>query len=269
MTRRPPMLLIAATAVSVLTLSACGSGSLEATGDLDASKLTIYSAQHKNLTEAWAKAFQDKTGTKVQIRFGNDSSMGAQLVQEGDKSPADVFLTENSPAMTTVQNAGLFATVDPATIAQVGPAYVPSSHEWVGHRGPRRPCSSTTRSMIAEERAADVDHGPGRARVEGRWSAAAGGADFQAIVSAMLATKGEEATAALARGLKAGAKIYQSNIAIMKARELRPGADAASSTTTTGTATRREKAQQRRARSCTTSGTRTPGRSSACPAVAS
>jgi iron(III) transport system substrate-binding protein len=35
----------------------------------------------------------------------------------------------------------------------------------------------------------------------GRWGAAAGGADFQAIVSAVLATKGEEATKQWLAGL--------------------------------------------------------------------
>src|SRR4051794_8487812 len=85
-------LLAALTAVAVAALAACGS-SLEATGTLDAGKLTIYSAQHKDLTEEWAKEFQDRSGVQVQIRYGNDSSMGAQIVQEGASSPADVFLT--------------------------------------------------------------------------------------------------------------------------------------------------------------------------------
>ena len=35
--------------------------------------------------------------------------MANQIVQEGEDSPADVFLTENSPAMSIVDNAGLFA----------------------------------------------------------------------------------------------------------------------------------------------------------------
>jgi iron(III) transport system substrate-binding protein len=213
---RRPLVLTAAAAVSVLTLAACGGGSLEATGDLDAAKLTIYSAQHKNLTEAWAKAFQDKTGTKVQIRFGNDSSMGAQLVQEGGRSPADVFLTENSPAMTTVQNAKLLAPVDPATIAQVDPAYVPSSHEWVGIAA-RATVLVYNPSKIAESELPASIMDLAEPKYAGRWSAAAGGADFQAIVSAILATKGEEATTKWLAALKSGAKIYQNNIATMKA----------------------------------------------------
>src|SRR6478672_12410508 len=114
MRRRTALIALATTAT--LALTACGDGGLEAKGSLDPDKLTIYSAQHQNLTEAWAKAFQDKTGIKVQIRYGSDSSMAAQIVQEGDRSPADVFLTENSPAMTTVQNAGLLTPVDAGTI---------------------------------------------------------------------------------------------------------------------------------------------------------
>jgi iron(III) transport system substrate-binding protein len=212
---RRPAILAAAAAVAGLVLAGCGS-SLEATGELDASKLTIYSAQHKNLTEEWAKAFQDKTGVEVQIRYGSDSSMGAQLVQEGSRSPADVFLTENSPAMTTVQNAGLLATVDPATVAQVGEQYVPSSHDWVGIAA-RSTVLVYNPNKISEGELPKSLMDLAKPEYAGRWGAAAGGADFQAIVSAMLATKGEQETTAWLAALKSGAKIYQNNIAAMKA----------------------------------------------------
>jgi iron(III) transport system substrate-binding protein len=213
-TRRRPLLAVAA-AVAGLALAAC-SNSLEASGELDASKLTIYSAQHKNLTEEWAKAFQDETGIDVQIRYGNDSSMGAQLVQEGSKSPADVFLTENSPAMTTVQNAGLLAEVDPATIAQVQAPYVPSSKQWVGIAA-RSTVLVYNPGLISEAQLPKSIMDLAKPEYAGRWGAAAGGADFQAIVSGILATKGEPATAAWLTALKSGAKVYQNNIATMKA----------------------------------------------------
>ncbi|GAB3047712.1 iron ABC transporter substrate-binding protein [Intrasporangium mesophilum] len=216
MPRRPSVLAaVAAVAAAGLALAGCGS-SLEATGDLDASKLTIYSAQHKNLTEDWAKAFQDKTGVQVQIRYGNDSSMGAQLVQEGAGSPADVVLTENSPAMTTVQNAGLLAPVDPATIAQVGEQYVPSSHAWAGIAA-RSTVLVYNPSKISEAQLPKSLMDLAKPEYAGKWGAAAGGADFQAIVSAVLATKGEQETTAWLDALKSGAKIYQNNIAAMKA----------------------------------------------------
>jgi iron(III) transport system substrate-binding protein len=204
-----------AAATAALMLAACGS-SLEATGDLDPQKLTIYSAQHKNLTEDWAKAFQDKAGVQVQIRYGNDSSMGNQLVQEGDKSPADVFLTENSPAMTTVQNAGLLAKVDESTIEQVEPQYSPSTHEWVGIAA-RATVLVYNPSKVSEADLPKSIMDLEKPEYAGKWGAAAGGADFQAIVSAILATKGEQATETWLAALKSGAKIYQNNIATMKA----------------------------------------------------
>jgi iron(III) transport system substrate-binding protein len=208
--------LIALASLATLALTACGSGSLEAKGKLDPGKLTIYSAQHENLTQAWAKAFQDKTGIKVQIRYGSDSSMGAQIVQEGDQSPADVFLTENSPAMTTVQNAGLLAPVDAATVAQVGKAFAPSTHEWVGIAA-RSTVLVYNPGKIAEADLPKSIMDLEQPQWKGKWGAAAGGADFQAIVSAILETQGEARTKTWLAALKDGAQIYQNNIAVMKA----------------------------------------------------
>jgi iron(III) transport system substrate-binding protein len=214
-TRRRTALVLAATLAAALGLAACG-GSLEASGDLDASKLTIYSAQHKNLTEEWGKQFQDKTGIQVQVRYGNDSSMGAQIVQEGASSPADVFLTENSPAMTTVEQAGLLAPVDAATLGQVGPQYVPSSKDWVGIAA-RSTVLVYNPSKISESQLPTSLMDLAKPEFAGKWGAAAGGADFQAIVSAVLATQGEAKTSQWLAALKSGAKIYQNNIATMKA----------------------------------------------------
>ena len=208
--------LLASMAAAALGLSGCGSSSLEATGDLDDSKLTIYSAQHKNLTQAWGEAFQEESGIEVQVRYGNDSSMGAQIVEEGASSPADVFLTENSPAMTTVQNAGLLAPVDAATLDRVESRFVPSTKEWTGIAA-RSTVLVYNPSMISEDQLPVSIMDLAEEKYAGQWSAAAGGADFQAIVSAMLQMEGAEATESWLQALKANAKVYQNNIATMKA----------------------------------------------------
>src|SRR5688572_23078520 len=74
----------------------------------DEPKLVVYNAQHEPLLEELAPAFTKATGIEVELRNGKDLEMSNQLVQEGDASPADVFLTENSPAMSQVEAAGLF-----------------------------------------------------------------------------------------------------------------------------------------------------------------
>jgi iron(III) transport system substrate-binding protein len=52
---------------------------------------------------------------------------------------------------------------------------------------------------------------------KGRWAASPSGADFQAIVSALLELKGEAATAAWLKGMKDNAKAIRGNVAVMKA----------------------------------------------------
>lgn len=94
--------------------------------------IVIYNAQHENLVKSWVDGFTKDTGIKVTLRNGGDSELGNQLVQEGNSSPADVFLTENSPAMVLVDNAKLFSPLDTATQAQVAKEYRPEHGRWTG-----------------------------------------------------------------------------------------------------------------------------------------
>jgi len=209
--------LPAVVAVAALALAACGSGD-SATGEapLDPSKLTIYSAQHANLVDAWVKGFTADTGIQVQVRQGKDSSMGNQLVAEGDKTKADVFLTENSPAMTVVQNAGLLSPVEQSTLDQVSQQYRPSSGEWVGIAA-RSTVLIYNPSKISEADLPASMLDLADPKWKGKWGAAPSGADFQAIVSGVLQAEGADRTETWLKGLKENAKVYQNNIATMKA----------------------------------------------------
>src|SRR5206468_11152930 len=94
--------------------------------------LVVYIAQHETLTQAWADGFARETGIKVTLRNGADTEFGNLIVQEGAASPADVFLTENSPAMALVDSAGLFAPLAADTLAQVPDQFKPANGRWVG-----------------------------------------------------------------------------------------------------------------------------------------
>ncbi|MHA7125077.1 iron ABC transporter substrate-binding protein [Janibacter indicus] len=206
-------LLTAALSSPVLALAACG-GSDGPTTDPDA--LQIYSSQHDTLTKAWAEGFTKKTGIKTQIRAGKDSSMGHQIVQEGKASPADVFLTENSPAMTLVEEAKLLAPIDAKTLAKVPEDRRPSSGDWT---------SVAARSTVLVYNPDEIDAKDLPAslmdlqdpKYKDQWGAGATGADFQAIVAGMLADQGEAKTKTWLEGMKTNARIYENNIATMKA----------------------------------------------------
>src|SRR3954463_13036457 len=105
-------------------------GATACSGSGESDELLIYNAQHESLTKEWIDAFTKETGIKVTYRQGGDTELGNQLVAEGAASPADVFLTENSPAMAAVERAGLFADLDAGTINQVPAQYRPASGKW-------------------------------------------------------------------------------------------------------------------------------------------
>ncbi|NWN46291.1 iron ABC transporter substrate-binding protein [Pseudomonas sp. MAFF 301514] len=178
--------------------------------------IVVYNAQHESLTKAWVEGFTQETGIPVTIRNGDDTEMGNQLVQEGAASPADVFLTENSPAMVLVDNAGLFAPVAPTTREQVDAAYRPAHGKWVG---------IAARSTVFVYNPSKLKEGDlpkslldlASPSWKGRWAASPAGADFQAIVAAVLELKGEAATLDWLKAMKANASIYRGNSAVLKA----------------------------------------------------
>ncbi|MBG6183375.1 iron(III) transport system substrate-binding protein [Arthrobacter sp. CAN_A214] len=216
-------------AAVLLTVTACGANTSEpaaetapSTGPASAEaaeisgEITVYNAQHESMTQAWVDEFTEQTGVEVTLRQGSDTEMSNQILQEGERSPADVFITENSPAMTQVENAGLFSDLTEETQQNVPEEYRPSTNKWAGVAA-RSTLFVYNPEKVPEAELPESIMDLADPEWSGRWGAAAGGADFQAIVSAMLDVEGEEATAAWLSAMKDGAKIYPKNGAAMKA----------------------------------------------------
>lgn len=176
--------------------------------------LVLYNAQHVPLAEAWANDFYARTGIKVEIRSGRDLDMANQLIQEGASSPADLYITENSPGTAVVGNAGLFAQVDPNTYAQVPPQFSSPHHDWVGIAA-RTTVFVYNPSLLSTDQLPTSIMDLANPEWKDRFGIAPAGADFQAIVSAVLQIKGPDATAVWLQGLKENARIYSGNRVIM------------------------------------------------------
>ncbi|WP_448623216.1 iron ABC transporter substrate-binding protein [Dickeya fangzhongdai] len=178
--------------------------------------IVIYNAQHENLVKSWVDGFTQDTGIKVTLRNGGDSELGNQLVQEGNASPADVFLTENSPSMVLVDNANLFAPLDADTLAQVEPQYRPSHGRWIGIAA-RSTVFVYNPEKLTEAQLPKSLMDLAKPEWKGRWAASPSGADFQAIVSAVLELKGEKATLEWLKAMKTNFTAYKGNSTVMKA----------------------------------------------------
>ena len=182
----------------------------------DGDGIVVYNAQHESLAKEWAEAFTKETGIEVTLRNGGDSEFSNQIVAEGKASPADVFLTENSPAMTLVDAAGLFAPIDADTLALVPEQYRPSDGKWVGIAA-RSTVFVYNKDKLKEDQLPKSLLDLADPNWKGRWGASPSGADFQAIVSALLELKGEEATATWLKAMKENFKPFKGNSTVLKA----------------------------------------------------
>lgn len=212
--------LTLAAGCSGTTAAPAGAGSPAAASSSEPAKptgtITVYNAQHESLTKEWIAGFTKETGVKVEYRQGSDTEMANQIATEGAASPADVFLTENSPGMTIVEKKGLFAPIDATITKQVPAEYRPSTNAWAG-------IAARATVFVYDKRVLNPSTLPASimdlAKPEwaNRWAASPTGADFQAIVSAILQLKGKEATAEWLKAMKAGSKAYKGNGAVLKA----------------------------------------------------
>jgi iron(III) transport system substrate-binding protein len=210
--RRTRAVAMAATAVAAAALiSSCG-----VIGGDDGPSITVYNAQHEDLLNALAPAWTDKTGIDVKLHNGEDFELANQLVQEGSSSPADVFLTENSPAMSLVDSKGLLAPLPRQTLAQVPSQYEPSDGNWTGFAA-RSTVLVYNTSMVSPDQLPTSIMDLADPEWAGRIAFSPSGADFQAIVSAVLKEEGEQATADWLAGLKANGKIYDGNDTVLQA----------------------------------------------------
>jgi len=201
--------LLTACAAAVLTapmLTACGD---------DGPFITVYNAQHEELIAEVAPLFEEETGIEVKLRSGDDLELANQLVQEGDASPADVFLTENSPAMSLVDNAGLFTKVDQETLDLIPPDYVPADRNWIGFMG-RSTVAMYNTDALSEDEMPDSILDFADPEWAGRISYSPTGADFQAIVSAVLELEGEQATRDWLAGLAENGTEYDGNDVVLE-----------------------------------------------------
>jgi iron(III) transport system substrate-binding protein len=195
--------------LAVGPLAGCGSS---------ANTLTLYSAQHEKMTNALAKAFEKQSGTTVRVRFGEDEGLANQIVQEGEASPADVLLTENTPPLELLAEKGLLSKVPSATLAQVPARYDSPSGHWVGVAA-RETALIYNPKLISASQLPESILGLAKPEWKGRLAIAPSEPDFVPIVSAIDKLDGRAATERWLEGFAANAKRYDDNEGIVAAVE--------------------------------------------------
>jgi iron(III) transport system substrate-binding protein len=154
--------------------------------------LVVYSGRSLDLVEPILDRFSEETGVKVEIREGDTAEMAAQILEEGENSPADVFFGQDAGALGALAEAGRFASLDEDVLEQVEPGVRSADGEWVG-------VSARVRVLVYNPERISEDELPESILdlAEPEWAGKVGWAptngSFQAFVTALRVIEGEEA----------------------------------------------------------------------------
>ena len=197
--------------VLAMMLAACG------TGQAAAPKLTVYSGRTEGLIGPLLERFAQETGTDVQVRYGDTAQLAATILEEGEASPADVFLAQDAGALGAVQAAGRFRKLPEATLQKVNPRFRSPLGEWVGLSGRARVVAYNTDRLKPED-LPDSILGFTDPKWKGRIGWAPTNGSFQAFVTALRHTEGEAGARAWLEGIQANQpRVYPNNISIVDA----------------------------------------------------
>lgn len=206
------LLGLAAATLALPLLAACGGGSDSADGPL-----TVYSGRSEELVGPLFAQFTEQTGIQVEARYGDTAELAAQLIEEGDASPAQVYFAQDAGALGAVDAAGLFVPL-PASVATLVPeAYRAPNGSWTGVTGRARVIAYDPEQVPAAEVPQSV-FDLTDPKWKGQVAIAPTNASFQAFVTAMRVSQGDDITKQWLEGLVANdVQTYEKNGLILDA----------------------------------------------------
>ncbi|QSQ11253.1 iron ABC transporter substrate-binding protein [Myxococcus landrumensis] len=182
-----------------------------------AETLTVYSGRNEKLVGPLLKKFTAKTGIEVKVRYGETPQLAATLLEEGDKTPADVFFAQDAGALGALSNAGRLQALPKETLDKVDARFRSPTGLWVGTSGRARVVAYNTKKVKAADLPKSILEFTD-AKWKGRLGWAPTNASFQAFVTALRLLKGEEAASNWLKGIQAnGVRVYKNNAAIIEA----------------------------------------------------
>ncbi|POA53371.1 MULTISPECIES: extracellular solute-binding protein [unclassified Pseudomonas] len=180
--------------------------------------LTLYNGQHKEVGEAVAKAFEAKTGIHVNVRKGSSNQLASQVVEEGERSPADVIYSEESPPLNKLGEQGLLAQTDTATLALLPKEYVASNGTWIGITARVRVVAFNPK-LVAEKDLPTSVLEFSQPQWQGKIGFVPTSGAFQEQAVAIIKLHGMDAAEEWLTGLRAFGKVYSNNMVALKAVE--------------------------------------------------
>ena len=178
-------------------------------------ELTIYSAREETLVGPIIKQFEEATGVDIRVKYGSNAGLATTLQEEGSKSPADIFFATDPGLLGAMSD--LFIRLPDGILDRVDVEVRSREGKWVGISGRARVVVyNTERLSEADLPDSILDFTDPKWKGRIGWPPTNG--SFQAFMTAMRVTLGEEATRRWLEGIQANdPKQYPKNTPIVKA----------------------------------------------------
>ncbi len=194
--------------VVALVVSACSTGT---------DTLTVYSGRSEELIGPLIQQFEEESGIDVAVRYGGSTEIAATLLEEGDRSPADVVFTQDPASIGAVALEGLLDPLPDGLLSRVPERFSDTDGRWVGVSGRARTIVYDTTLLTPADLPATEDGLIG-SEWQGLVGIAPANGSFLAFVAAKILLDGEEATLAWLEGMEAnGSPAYSNNSSIVSA----------------------------------------------------
>ena len=182
-----------------------------------AGPLVIYSGRSQDLIGPLLEEYRQVSGQAVEVRYGKTAQMAATILEEGKNSPADVFIAQDAGAMGALARKGALATLPDKILRQVPERFRSQAEQWVGVSGRAR-VVVYNRERLSEEDLPDTIFGFTDPSWKGRIGWAPANGSFQAFVTALRVTEGEEKARDWLEGIRANEpRAYPKNTPIVAA----------------------------------------------------
>ncbi|MBB1034253.1 iron ABC transporter substrate-binding protein [Dietzia sp. CQ4] len=206
---------IAAAGSLVVGLAAC---TTDGAGD-DSDALVVYSGRSENLVGPLLAQIEENTGIDLEVRYASTPEMAAQIAEEGEASPADIFFSQDAGALGALSKEGLLTRLDEATVAQVPAEYRATDGTWVA-------TSLRARVLVYDSEVLEESEVPDTidALTEPEWRGKVGyaptNASFQSFVTGLRVDRGDEAAEQWLRDFLANEpRTYDNNVALLEAAD--------------------------------------------------
>jgi iron(III) transport system substrate-binding protein len=182
-----------------------------------AGKVTVYCGRNENLVGALIADFEPDTGVDAEVRYGDTAELAATILDEGDNSPADLFFSQDAGALGALEKQSLLETLPDDILEQVDSRFRSKEGVWIGTSARVRVAVFNTDMLTDADLPTSVlDF------VDSKWKGKIGwapeNASFQAFVTCLRKTQGEDAARAWLEAMQANEpKVFQDNGAITRA----------------------------------------------------